>query len=112
MSKPNYHTRKWFLENLLATEMNQIRVKIDKLIDLGLSILEIIKTIMHEFWFDYIKRKYGNEANLCYMDTDSFIINIKTKDVYNDIANNIEQRYDTSNYEAERSLPIGKRKDD
>ena len=112
MSKPNYRTRKWFSENLLATEMNQIRVKIDKLIDLGLSILEIIKTIMHEFWFDYIKRKYGNEANLCYMDTDSFIINIKTKDVYNDIANNIEQRYDTSNYETERSLPIGKRKDD
>ena len=66
---------------------------------LGLSILEISKTLMYEFWYDYIKPKYQNNAKLCYMDTESFIINIKTEDFYEDIANDIEKRSDTSNYE-------------
>ena len=47
---------------------------------LGLSILEINKTLMYEFWYDYIKPNYQDNAKLCYMDTESFIINIKTED--------------------------------
>ena len=69
---------------------------------LVLSILEISKALMHEFWYDYIKPKYHNNAKLCYMDTDSFIINIKTEDAYEDIANDVEKIFDTSNFEVNR----------
>ena len=79
VSGPNYHTTKWFSEGLLAREMKKIKVKMNKPVYLGLSILQISKT-MYEFWYDYIKPKYKNNAKLCYMDTDSFIIYIKTED--------------------------------
>ena len=65
---------------------------------------------MYEFWYDYMKPKYGNNAKLCYMDTDSFIMNIKTEDFYKDISKDVEKRCDTSNYEVNRPLPIGKNK--
>ena len=61
--------------------------------------LEISKTLMYEFWYDYVKPKHQDNAKLCYMDTDSFIINIKTEDFYEEIANDVEKRFDTSNYE-------------
>ena len=88
VSEPNYHTTKYFSENLLAIEMKKIKVKMNKPVYLGLSILEISKTLMHEFWYDYIKPKHQDDAKLCYMDTDSFIIHIKTEDFYKDIADN------------------------
>ena len=53
---------------------------------MGLSILEISKTTMYEFWYDYMKRKYGDMVKLCYTDTDSLVMNIKTEDFYKDIA--------------------------
>ena len=82
VSKPNHHTTEWFSENLLATEMKNAKVKMKKPVYLGMSILEISKTLMHEFWYDYIKPKYQDNAALCYMDTDSFIVCIKTGDFY------------------------------
>ena len=82
----------------------------NKTVYLGLSILEISKTLMYEFWFDYIKTKYHNKTKLCYIDTDSFIIYIKTEDFYKDIADDVEQRFDTSNYEINRPLHTGKNK--
>ena len=78
VSEPNYHATKWFSENLLATEMKKIKVKINKSVYLYLSMLEISKTLKYEFWYDYIKPQYQDNAKLCYMDTESFIINIKT----------------------------------
>ena len=69
----------------------------NKPIYLGLSILEISKTLMYEFWYDCMKPKHNNDVKLCYMDTDSFIMNIKTNDFYKDIANVVENRFDTSN---------------
>ena len=72
--------------------------------------MEISKTLMYEFWYDYMKPKYGNDVKLCYMDTDSFVMNIKTNDFYRDIANDVESRFDTSNYEVNRPLPTGKNK--
>ena len=90
--------------------MNRTKVKMNKPIYLGLSILEISKILMYEFWYNYMKPKYGNNIKLCCMDTDSFIMNIKTEDFYKDIANDVEKRFDTSNYEVDRPLPTGKNK--
>ena len=90
--------------------MKKTKVKMKKPIYLGLSILEISKILMYEFWYDYMKPKYDNNAKLCYMDTDSFIMNIKANDFYKDIANYVENRFDTSNYEGNRPLPMGKNK--
>ena len=109
VSEPNYHTTKWFLEDLLAIEMKKIKVKMNN-VYLDLSILEISKTLMYEFWYDYIKPKYQNNAKLCYMDTDSFIIHLKTEDFYKDIADGVKNRYDTSNYGVDRPLPKGMNK--
>ena len=110
VSEPNCHTTKWFLEDLLAIETKKTKVKMNKPVYLGLSILEISKTLMYEFWYDYIKPKYQNNAKLCYMDTDSFIIHLKTEDFYKDIADGVKNRYDTSNYGVDRPLPKGMNK--
>ena len=83
-SEPNYHTTKYFSENLIAIETEKTKVKMNKPIYLGMSILDISKTLMYEFWYDYIKPKYQDRAKLCYMDTDSFVIHIKTEDFYED----------------------------
>ena len=93
-------------------EMKKVEVKMNKPIYLGQAILDISKTLMYEFWCDYIKPKYGNKARLCYTDTDSFVIYVKTDDFYKDIANDVERLFDTSNYDKkdERPLPIGKNK--
>ena len=107
VSEPNYHTTKHFSENLLAIEMKKTKVKMNKPVYLGMSILDISKTLMYEFWYDFIKPKY-----VCYIDTDSFIIHIKTEDFYEDIANGVEKWFDTSNYDEnnKRPLVIGKNK--
>ena len=89
--------------------MKKTKVKMNKPVYLGLSILEISKTLMHKFWYDYMKPKYGDNLKLSYMD-DSFIMHIKTEDFYKGIANDVEKRFDTSNYEVNRPLPIGKNK--
>ena len=93
-------------------EMKKTEVKMNKPIYLGQAILDISKILMYEFWFDYIKPKYGDKAKLCYMETDSFIIHIKTEDFYNDIADDVERQLDTSNYDKndKRPLTIGKNK--
>ena len=65
---------------------------------------------MYEFWYDYMKPKYNDNVRICYMDRDSFIMNIKTNDFYKDISNDVDNRFDTSNYEVKRPLSIGKNK--
>ena len=112
VSEPSYHTTKHIIENLLIIEVKKQEVKMNKPIYLGISILDIIKTLMNEFWYDYIKPKYGDRAKLCYVDTDSFVIFIKIEDFYKEIANDVERWFDTSNYDEnnERPLPIGKNK--
>ena len=86
VSEPHCHTMKLISENLSIIVMKKVKVKMNKPIYLGLSILEISKIIMYEFWYDYMKKKYRDMVKLCYMDTDSLIMNIKTKDFYKDIA--------------------------
>ena len=65
---------------------------------------------MYEFWYDYMKKKYRDMVKLCYTDTDSLVMNIKAKDFYKDIAKDIEERFDTSNYGFDKPLPKGKNK--
>ena len=110
VSEPNYHTTNCISENLSIIEMKKTKIKMNKPIYLGLSILDISKILLYEFWYDYMKPKYGNDVKLCYMGTDSFVMNIKTEDFYKDIANDVKKRFDTSNYEVDRSLSTGKKK--
>ena len=77
---------------------------------LELSILDLSKTAMHDFWHDYVKPKYGENAKLCYMNTDSFIVHVKTDDVFTDNGEDVEKRFDTSKFEMNKSLPKGKNK--
>ena len=111
-SEPNYHTTKRISKDLLIMEMKKVEVKMNKPIYLGQAILDIRKVLMYEFWYNYINPKYGDKAKLCYMDTDSFVISIKSEDFYKDIAYHVESWFDTSNYDKkdERLLPIGKNK--
>ena len=92
--------------------MKKAIVKMNKPLYLGASILDISKTLMYKFWYDYFKPKYGDRAKLCYTDTDSFIINIITEDFFQDISNDVEKWFDTSNFDKndKRPLPIGKNK--
>ena len=92
--------------------MKKTKVKMNKLVYLGMSILDISKTLMYEFWYDYVKPKYQDKAKLCYMDTDSFVINIFTEDFFKDVNNYAERWFDTSNDDKndKRPLPIGMNK--
>ena len=74
----------------------------NKPVYLALSILDLSKTVIYEFWYDYLKPKYGENAKLCYVDTGSFIVHVKTGDIYKDIA--------ASNFEIDRPLPKRKNK--
>ena len=105
--EPNFHTMKLIVNNLEIIEMKKVKVKMNKPIYLGLSILDISKITMYEFWYDYVKIKYQDKARLCYMDTNSFVVNIKTKDFYKDISQDVNKRFDTSNYTFDRPLPTG-----
>ena len=98
-SEPNYHMTKHYSENLTTREMKKTKVELNKPIYLGMLILDISKTLMYEFWYHYIKPRYRDKAKLCYMDTDSFIIHTKTKDFCEDIADDVEKWFDTSNYD-------------
>ena len=90
--------------------MRKTQILTNKPVYLGLSILDLNKIVMYEFWYDYVKPKYGENAKLCYMDTDSFIVHVKTDHIYKDIAGNVELRFDTSNFQIDSPLLKGKNK--
>ena len=104
VSKPNYYTTKHFSEKLLAIEMKNTKAEMNKPVYLGMSILDISKTLMYEFMD--VKPKYNNKAKLCYMDTDSFVINIFTEDLFEDINNDVERWFDTSNHDENNKRPL------
>ena len=112
VSEANYHTTKWFDKEFLAIEMNKTKILMNKPVYLGQAILDISKTLMYEFWYDYLKPKYGDKVKPCYMDTDSFIMHVETEDFYKDIANDVDKWFDTFGYNENdhRPLPIGKNK--
>ena len=87
-------------------EMKKVEVKMNKPIYLGKAKLDISKTLIYEFWYDYIKPIYSDKAKLCYTDTDSLVIYIKTEHFYKDIANDVERWFDTSNYDKKDDRPL------
>ena len=106
--KPNFKSGVLFGENLMGCEMGKIKVIMNKPVYLGQVILDLSKIVMYEFHYDYMVPKYGLEKlKLCYMDTDSLVYDIKTMDFYEDIADNVRARFDTSGYCPNRPLPVG-----
>ena len=118
--KPNFKSGTLLRPDLMSCEMRKVKVVMNKPVYLGQAILDLSKTIMYEFHYDYMIPKYarsaskahGDKLKLCYMDTDSLIYSIETKDFYKDIMNDVESRFDTSGYPNDglRPLPIGKNK--
>ncbi|XP_065642665.1 uncharacterized protein LOC136074289 [Hydra vulgaris] len=102
-AKPNYERRTIFDENLIAIHMKRTKLKYNKPIYLGMSILDLSKTLMYEFHYEYIKKKYSDNAKLLFTDTDSLAYEIKTEDIYKDIKNDIESKFDTSEFNPNHS---------
>ena len=96
----------------MAIEMKKTKVTMNKPTYLGEIVLDIRKTNIYEFWYDYIQAKYGDRAKLYYTDTDRLIPHIKTEDFFEDIVPDVDIWFDTSNYDEndKRPLPIGKNK--
>ena len=109
--KPNFKSGVLFSENLMGCEMRKIKIIMKKPVYFGQAILDLSKIVMYEFHYDYMKPKF-KDPQLCYMDTDSLIYEIKTEDFYEDIMHDVEEMFDTSGYHKKdaRPLPIGKNK--
>ena len=109
VKKPNFDRVDIFTEDLVAVHMKKTTINLHKPIYLGMSILDLSKTLMYEFHYDYIKPKYGNNASLLFTDTDSLCYEIKTQDFYKDISNDVTKRFDTSNYDENHpsEIPTG-----
>ena len=100
--KANFKSGVLVGENL----MGKIKVVMIKPVYLGQAILDLSKIVMYEFYYDYMKPKYGGNLKLCYMDTDSLLYHIKTEDFYEDIAKDVNARFDTSGYSKEDARPL------
>ena len=90
--------------------MKKAKVKMNKSIYLGQAILDISKIVMYEYWYDYIKPKYEDNVKRCYIDTDSFVMNINTEDFFKDIVNDVESWFDTSYYKEKDKRPLSRGK--
>ena len=98
-AKPNLRSPpKIFSENLISIHLKKIRLTMNKPIYLGMCILDLSKTLMFDFHYNYIKAKYDNKAKLLFTDTDSLMYEIETEDFYKDISGDVEKRFDTSDY--------------
>ncbi|XP_070526248.1 uncharacterized protein [Cardiocondyla obscurior] len=97
ISKPNFHSRSIFAENLVAIEMRKLEVKFNKPIYVGMCILDISKTCLYEFHHEYMQPLYQNKCKIMYTDTDSLIYHIECEDVYEIMKRDIN-RFDTSDY--------------
>ena len=108
-SEPNYHACKDFSEYLMAIEIKETKIYMNKPFYIGQSVLDISKTLMYEFYYNYLKPKHGDKVKLCYMDTDSFILYVETNDLYKDIIPDLNSWFYTSkiNNKLDRPILIG-----
>lgn len=97
-SRPNFKHLTIFNEDLSAIEMKKTKILYNKPVYLGMSILDLSKTLMYDFHYNYIKPKYGEKAKLLFTDTDSLAYEIETEDFYKDIKDDVKKLFDTSNY--------------
>ena len=98
IAMPNFVNRKIFSENLISVHMKKTNLTMNKPVYLGMCILDLSKTVMYEFHYNYIKEKYGDKAKLLFTDTDSLMYEIETGDFYKDISGDVKDRFDTSDY--------------
>ena len=112
--KPNFRDGFLFSKHLFAVEMGKIEIKMNKHVYRGQAILDLRKTLMYEFHYDYIRPKYDSQTTLCYTDTDRFVHEIEAEDFYRNFAKDVKKRFDTSGYSKNnnRPLPIGENKKD
>ena len=97
-AKPNFKHCNIFCEDLVAIHMKKTKLVFNKPVYLGMCILDLSKTKMYDFHYNYIKPKYGDKAKLLFTDTDSLMYEIKTEDFYKDISDDVKDRFDTSDY--------------
>ena len=96
--RPNYKHRTTFSDNLVAIHMNKTELVFNKPVYLGMCILDLSKTLMYEFHYEYVRPKYGDKAKLLFTDTDSLMYEIETEDFYKDISGDVRTKFDTSNF--------------
>ena len=106
VAKPNFERCIIFGENLMAIHMKKTRIVYDKPVYLGLCILDLSKTLMYDFHYNYIKKKYESKAKLLFTDTDSLAYEIQTEDFYKDMSKDVEAKFDTSNFPKDRPSGI------
>ena len=97
-AKPNFNHCNIFSEDLAAIHMKKTKLVFNKPVYLGMCILDLSKTLMYDFHYNYIKQKYGDKAKLLFTDTDSLMYEIQTEDFYKDISADVKRRFDTSDY--------------
>ena len=108
-AKPNFESCTIFDENLIAIHMKRVKLLFDKPIYCGMTILDVSKTLIFDFHYDYIKPKYQEKAKLLFTDTDSLCYEIETEDFFKDISNDVHEKFDTSNFEKNHpsNIPTG-----
>ena len=111
-AKPNFEHLTIFYENLVAIHMKRTKLTFNKPVYCGMAILDLSKTLMYEFHYNYILPKYGKKAKLLFTDTDSLCYEIETEDFYEDISEDVEEKFDTSNFPKDHpsGIPVGKNK--
>ena len=112
VAKPNFKSCKIFNENLVSVHMKKTSLTMIKPVYLGMCILDLSKTIMYDFHYQYIKSKYGDKAKLLFSDTDSLMYEIHTEDFYKDISGDVKNKFDTSDYPENHpsGIPTGENK--
>ena len=109
VSKPNYERTTIFTENLIPMHMKKTELVFNKPVYLGMSILDISKTLMYYFHYNYIKKKYGPKAKLLMTGTDSLMYEIHTEDLFEDIRKHIREKFNTSNFENSKLPRLNKK---